>query len=537
MPSIVITSGYDAGSSFALSEGDNLIGRNPECLIKLSDPWISRLHAKLAVDGDKYRIFDLQSHNGTSVNGEKISKKRVSHGDVIMFGKTASKFLADELDGVAKEHSSSLLLAQDTVLRNIKELQAELTGPQSEPGREQPQPSPVSPVRRQMRVMNEIGKVLTHGFDQDTALKSIIDLVMANVRGRRGFLLLLDKDGTLQPRISRQKDEDKSPELEISRTIINTALNERVGILTVNAQEDIRFKESKSIIAHAITSCICAPLWLEDRVLGVVVIDSNILEHAFGEEDLDILTAVGYQIALAIEEYRLRERIREEEDKRHALLRHFSRDVASLLMSSAELEKDPLEVGLREATVLFSDIEGFTSVSEKLSPLEMADLLNGYFKLMSEAIFAEDGTLDKFIGDGIMAIFGAPYSHDDDPARAIRCALRMYRQLARYNQKLPEHLRIKARIGINTGTVVAGNFGSMQRMEYSVLGDVVNVASRLQSIAGTGKILIGKNTFEKCRGMFFFRPLGKKPVKGKAQEVEVYEVMQSLPEDRSGIIQ
>ena len=207
------------------------------------------------------------------------------------------------------------------------------------------------------------------------------------------------------------------------------------------------------------------------------------------------------------------------------------------MMSAVELDSDPLEVGLREVTVLFADIQGFTTFSETLSPLEMADLLNGYFKFMSEAIFREGGTLDKFIGDAVMAIFGAPYKHDDDPVRAIRCALRMYHDLDAYNRSRPGGISLKIRIGINTGTVVAGNFGSLQRMEYSVLGDSVNIASRLQAIAEPGTILIGRPTFDRARGRFFFRPLGQKPVKGKVQEVDVYEVLQRLPEDRTGIVQ
>lgn len=537
MPSIVITSGHDSGSSFLLSEGENFIGRNPECRVRLSDPWISRLHAKVVSDGDSCRLMDLDSNNGTSVNGDRISRKKLSHGDMLMFGRTSAKFLEDELDGVTRDVSDSLLKAQDTVLRNIRQLQAELASPKSDqvPGR--PSPVLVSPVRRQLRVLNEIGKVLTHRFDLDTVLKAIMDLVIVNAGAWRGYLFLLDEEGSLKPRILRQRGSDLEPSVEVSKTIINTALNDRVAILTVNAQEDLRFRDSKSIIAHAITSCICVPLWLEDRVLGVIVLDANMLEHAFSEEELDICTAVGYQIALAIEEYRLREVIREEEEKRRALLRHFSPDVASMLMSSAEMEKDPLEVGLREVTVLFADIQGFTSKSETLSPMEMANLLNGYFKLMAEAIFKEDGTLDKFIGDGVMAIFGAPYSHEDDPERAVRCALRMYHYLKSYNDTLPAGMQLKIRIGINTGTVVAGNFGSLQRMEYSVLGDGVNVAARLQGLAEPGTILIGRDTFDKARGKFFFRPLGTKPVKGKANEVEVYEVLQSLPEDRTGILQ
>ncbi|MFA6032912.1 MAG: adenylate/guanylate cyclase domain-containing protein, partial [Myxococcota bacterium] len=423
--------------------------------------------------------------------------------------------------------------------RNIRALPAELSGGQpdgaSAPG--SPLPGGMSPVRRQLRILNEIGRVLTKGLELNPVLEAILDLVFANVQATRGYLLLLDEQGVLKPFISRIAGTGITDTVRISRTIINTALNERVGILTVNAQDDLRFRDSKSIIAHAITSCLCVPLWLEDRVLGVIVLDSNMMEHQFTGEDLDILTAVGYQVALAIDQYRLRGMVREEEEKRSALLRHFSPDVAGMLMSSVEMDRDPLEVGLRDVTVLFADIQGFTSFSERLSPMDMADLLNGYFKIMAEAIFHEGGTLDKFIGDAVMAVFGAPYHHKDDPVRAIRCALRMYHDLETYNNARPEGVHLNIRIGINTGTVVAGNFGSMRRMEYTVIGDPVNVASRLQTMAEPGTILIGRNTFDLVRGRFLFRSHGMKAVKGKADEIEVLEVLQKLPEDRTGVLQ
>ena len=537
MPSLVITGGRNEGSSFYLSEGKNVVGRNPQCAIRLSDPWISRNHASISVEGNIFKVEDLQSNNGTKVNGASVNSKKLSHGDIILFGKTPARFLADELDGVTRDLSENVLNSKDTVLRDIRDLQADISLPSQEKVSRTDVPVVVSPLRRQLKVLNEIGKVCTEGLDLETSLKSILDLVIVNVNAQRGYIFLLDNDGSLKPFIRRQKDKAVEPPIEVSRTILNTSLNKRVAILTVNAQEDLRFKISKSIISHAITSCICVPLWLEDRVLGLAVFDSNMVEHTFTEEDLDICTAVAYQMALAMEERRLRDQVMEEQEKRNVLLRHFSPDVAELLLSSVEEDRNPLEIGMKEVTILFADIVGFTTVSENLSPMDMASLLNGFFKLMSEAIFMEEGTLDKFIGDGVMAIFGAPYSHDDDPVRAIRCALRMYHGLNEYNKNRPNGVQLKARIGINTGLVVSGNFGSLQRMEYTVIGDAVNTAARLQSLAQPGSILIGKNTYDKARGRFYFRPLGFIPVRGKSKEVEVLEVLQSLPEDRTNVTQ
>jgi adenylate cyclase len=281
---------------------------------------------------------------------------------------------------------------------------------------------------------------------------------------------------------------------------------------------------------------MCVPLWLEDRVLGVIYMESNILVRPFKKSDLDLVTVIGYQIALAIEEYRLRLRIQEEEKKRLRLVRHFSPDVSKMLLEEESVLDNPLNPSVKYVTVLFADIVNFTPMAEKMEPIELADFLNTYFKITSEAIFQESGTLDKFIGDAVMALFGAPYTREDDAVRAIKAALRIYRGLELYNAKAPEDRKINIRIGINSGNVIAGNFGSMERMEYTVLGDTVNVAARIQASCEPGQILIGYETFKQVQGRFMFRYLGERVLKGKSEAVPIYEVLWKMPKSLDGVI-
>jgi adenylate cyclase len=164
-------------------------------------------------------------------------------------------------------------------------------------------------------------------------------------------------------------------------------------------------------------------------------------------------------------------------------------------------------------------------MSEKRTAQQVVDMLNEYFELMVEVIFKYQGTLDKFIGDGLMAIFGAPVPQPDGALRAVRCAHRMMERLAALNARLPPDRQIAIRVGVNSGRVVAGNFGSPERLEYTVLGDTVNVASRLESIADPGTVWVGKHTWEQTRDAFRYEEKGPRQVKGRDAPVEAYELL------------
>jgi len=180
-------------------------------------------------------------------------------------------------------------------------------------------------------------------------------------------------------------------------------------------------------------------------------------------------------------------------------------------------------------TVLFCDIVGFTSLSEKMSPTAVSLLLNDYLSRMTEVVFKYEGTLDKYIGDAIMAVFGAPLDMPDHAGQAIRTALEMRERLHEWNAERREGPSLRFRIGINTGKAMAGEIGSENKKEYTVLGDTVNTASRLQSsVAKPMAIVVGENTFLAARDEFECRPLGPVTLKGKEKEVAVYEVVGPL---------
>src|SRR5689334_19015941 len=180
-------------------------------------------------------------------------------------------------------------------------------------------------------------------------------------------------------------------------------------------------------------------------------------------------------------------------------------------------------------TVMFADISGFTARSENLDPEEVVALINACFEEMDVAVRRYDGTIDKFIGDAIMVIFGAPVTHEDDAERAVRCALEMQARLAAFGKQYlrdrPDCPPLAMHIGINTGLVVAGDLGTARRRDYTVMGDVVNLASRLESAATAGQILIGAATYRLVAPLFKCQQLPPLALKGKHELQEAYAVI------------
>jgi len=215
--------------------------------------------------------------------------------------------------------------------------------------------------------------------------------------------------------------------------------------------------------------------------------------------------------------------------EKDAIKRAFTRYVAREVVS--EILQDPDKIVLtgerRDVTVLFCDVRGFTSISERLSPEEVVSLLNAFYTLMIDATFKHEGTLDKFLGDGVMAVFGAPIFHPDHSVRALRTALAMQTGIRELSARRVAEGKdpLKIGIGVNAGCAVAGNVGTEQRMEYTVIGDSVNLASRLESYAKAGQILISSDTHALVKSAIDARPLGRMKVRGKEDEIDVYEVL------------
>jgi adenylate cyclase len=535
----------DSPLSYDFDSGEVVIGRSPECQIVLRDYGISRNHAKVVVGEDgNVRILDLKSKNGTQVNGVTVVEAPLHDGDRILLGKFELTFGKALESRVVLDEAKPLSEEAGTIIRSVGELSRLLTSaPVEEAPLDEKKPSAVDlqeieKSNRILKVLTKVAETLIAVRPVEEVLQQVMDIVFEHMPADRGFLMLEEESqgSRLVPMVVKHRSPGGGEgRITISKTIADRVMHDRVSILTSDAMVDPRFGAGDSIRFHGIRSAMCAPLWNKDQVIGIIHVDSPMLTNCFTVNDLDLLTALANYAAVAVERSRLNRKIVAEEKKRERLGRFLSPQVASRILAASETQGGELGAPeIREVTVLFADISGFTSMSERMAPAAVARLLNDYLSRMTEVIFKYEGTLDKYIGDAIMAVFGAPLDMADHAQRAIRAALEMQERLAEWNAERKEGPAFNVRIGINSGKAVAGEIGSVNKKEYTVLGDTVNTASRLESsVARPGSVVVGQQTVALVEGRFDLRSLGSFSLKGKEKEVLAYEVIGATQQEAS----
>ncbi len=378
---------------------------------------------------------------------------------------------------------------------------------------------------KKLSLLLEISKELSKQQELDRLLDKVVDFTFQIMNVDRISILLLEPTtGELVPRISKTRSGGAGASKHVPQSIARKAVEERVAILSDNAAADERFK-GKSILIQSVRSAMCTPLMGTDQtVLGILYVDNLTATHSFADEDLEFLIAFGSLAAVGIENSQRSEQLRREA----LVLSNFQRYFAPNLAAQIAQQKDAIQLGgqKRPVVIFFSDIRGFTPLSETMGPDAIATLLTEYFTEMVEIVFEHSGTLDKFMGDAIMALWGAPIAHEDDADRAMTCALDQLRALEKLNDKWKREGRpeLGIGIGINFGEVFAGNIGSHRRLEYTVIGDAVNTASRLCSSAGSNEILLSDPFYRELKAPPPVETLEPILVKGKSRKLPVYRV-------------
>jgi adenylate cyclase len=544
MPEFRVVTGYGKSFNYKIPEDVITIGRSKDNHVVLFDHTASRRHAKVRKTPDGYLLMDLDSHNGTHVNGSRVTSRILRHNDLVEIGTSVLSFqyeIGDDdepvpLAGIEsgdKEpqgaHDAFLKLAirydekaQDLIASIRSQAPLEEEELLSEVEAEEKETSQISLLNlaksnKILYVLYLVTRMLLTTTHQDQLLRTILDLAFQVIASDFGFIVLRDpKDGRVVPKVIKHKKEPEKPtgELRLQQAILDKVINEKLSILT------------SDLVAGKVHTSMSVPLWRKDEVIGMIQLESHHSSRAFTKPDLDLLTTICNQMAVVLEQANLMEKVRWEELMRSRLERFHSPEIVDLIISGeSEDEGAMLSPKEKEVTILFVDIVNFTPLSERLSPKEVSQLLNKFFREMNDIIFAYRGTLDKYMGDAIMAIFGAPIEREDDADRAIYAALDMRKALVKMNKTMEPDRIFDIRIGINSGRVVAGNLGSPKRMDYTVIGDVVNTASRLEKIAQPNQILIGEATFNAVKDSFHIQKVGKKTVKGKTKAVTVYEVL------------
>jgi adenylate cyclase len=527
---------------FNLAKDEATIGRSNDNDIILNDFSVSRRHATLRKENGAWVIHDNQSTNGVRIKEKLVQSARVGDGDQAVVGTFVLRF-REEVEAPAavapRKHDST-----STCIRPISEFNldfglekdVESVASESTTGRKRAVLD-VAYKNKVFEILVQVAKTLISVDDVETVLGTVMDLIFEYLPVDRGFLLLEEEDG-LKLRISRLKSSSRmtTDGAPYSRTIVDMVVRQKVAVLTSDAQTDERFEAGMSIRIQQIRSAMCAPLWSRDSVIGVIHVDSPMHVGSFTEKDLDLLTALANFAAVAIERARLRERIEEERRIRGRLERYHSPQVIEEIIAHAEAT-GAREVALtKSVTVLFADLVGFTSWSEKMAASELASLLTRFFTLASEAIFSQDGTIDKFIGDAVMAFFGAPIDQPDHAARAVSAALKVQEEMAVWNSERAARgeFPVAVRIALNTGEAIVGEIGSERRVDYTVLGNAVNVAARMEEfVACAGDIVIGPGTYEAVKNRFEVAQMGQFALKGLSAQVPMYKVLGSLSEDET----
>lgn len=513
----------------------NTIGRHPEQSIQILDRVVSKEHALITFADGLYWLQDMGSRNGTFVNGERIvGRTRMRSGDTITLGGTRLVFqdAREALPAAAGQVTiqpgqetqtairSRLLAAQESQRRFMHESQ--LTDDRA-----------LRDDYEKLRVAFELNQALGTVVEPDEVMQRILEKAMEITQADRGVFLMIDAAGTPQPRAVRHRDGGNEGQVELSQTILNEVMNEHHAVLSSDAMIDSRFAGSHSIIMHGIRSTMCVPLMNNDTLLGMVHLDSKVATGVFTEKDLQLLTAFAHQAAIRLANVRLVERARREALVRESLSRLLSPNVVEqVVQGNLALAKGGQR---REITVLFADIRGFTALSERTAPEALVSMLNEYFEIMADLVFQHEGTLDKFMGDEVMAVWGAPLAQPDHVSRAVFAALSMRRAVEDYNRFRIARGEdpLKVGIGINTGEAVAGYMGATRTLSYTVIGDTVNVASRLCGHAGPGDILVSEAVAAQLRNVLEIEAREPATLKGKSQPVPVFAIQGARGEEMS----
>ena len=522
----------------SLAGGKVRLGRGGDNDVVLSDVSVSRYHAEILREADGWSVHDLKSTNGVEVNRVPVEKAPLGPGDVLGIGTFEIRVEAEEPPPERPKKPASVLAEEPlesfgnaTIIRPLSAFAAAYGL-----GREAAAPpAPIAEagdeeyVRRMFGFLTRLARMLTVTESVDDVLSRVLDLAFEAFPVDRGVILLSDDSDDLVCEILRVKDRVRlrppEEEVPVSRTMLRAVVRERVALVTFDAQTDQRLSGGESIRMHQIRAAMCAPLWSGDRILGVIQVDSPFQVGAFGERDLDVLTTLANYVAVAVERIRYARKAELEKQARTKLERYHSPAVIEEVLRQGDEGMRRLQTA--EATVLFADLVGFTAFAENAPPERVAESIDAFLDLSVEAIFRAGGTLDKFIGDCVMAFFGAPVAQPDHALRAVRAAVEIQQGLADWNaRRAAEGLPgFRARVALNSGPVVVGDIGSARRVDYTVLGNTVNVAARLEAfVAEPDDVVLGPATYLLLDGAIPTEPLGEFQLKGLQQKIQAYRV-------------
>ncbi|MDP6946073.1 MAG: GAF domain-containing protein, partial [Myxococcota bacterium] len=392
---------------------------------------MSKEHMIVRKDTEQgWLLEDLGSLNGTTVNGNRIQGTIQLIDQMKIQVGTTSMVFNDAVSAAAGKHKITIGDSLETSICNaVTQYTADEFLPVD-------MINDTEILRRDYEKLR-IAARLQHEISGELRLDKLLPLLLEELFGLfkadRGLVLLAEEaGGRMIPRAVKVRGKKTAEPITLSRTILQKVLTERTAVLTSDAQHDERFAHAKSVIIQGIRSSMCVPLLARDsRVMGVIHLDSQMAINAFTERDLSMLQGITQQASIAVENSRLVEQIEIEARTRQKFEKMLSPNLVDRVVSGdLEIKKGG---EMRASAVMFTDIRGFTSLSERSEPKELVKLLNEYFELLVDVVFEFDGTMDKFMGDGVMAIWGSPMEIERADEKAVLAGVKIQKVMAQFN--------------------------------------------------------------------------------------------------------
>ena len=475
---------------YVLKPGMNSLGRRQGNDVVIADEAASRQHAQISLDenGNSVTIRDLGSRNGTFINRHRLTERfdfKLHPNDVVRIGLYEIMVTLQ-----------SLAAAEEAAASGFRPFSRELL---------------LESFDNHAVLLYEVIQQLNNILDIDVAMKEVARLLQLTLGADKCQVILA-------------QDFDRLQELGFPRTIAKTAIERRTTVLLPSKEPESKQLLSDSARMLRVTTALCVPVVSSDQTIALIyMFKSHADTRHFSQRDMQLAVAVGHLAALTIERVSLMERVREENRIRQLLQRFVAPVEAEFLLRNYLKTGSLPTLSEQECTVLFADIAGSNGLAERLGAKRFGELLERYYQDVTDIIFQNGGLLDKYLGDGVMAIFGMAGAQNQPAMRAVSAGLDILKMLeAGYRSG---DTRVDVGIGVNTGPVMAGYVSTKERVELTVLGDTVNVASGLQALAKPNRVLIGPETFAEVKATFTVESVGEHNIKDRSKPIPVYEVL------------
>ncbi|MGD8241648.1 MAG: adenylate/guanylate cyclase domain-containing protein [Desulfobacterales bacterium] len=505
----------------------NVLGRHPKNRIKVLEPGVSKVHCLISAEDEQtYSVRDLGSRNGTFVNDKRIKGKVVlNDGDEVRLGNTRCLF-RDQIDALNIQWTEQ---TPEEIEGHVQHKVAPRKMNKFFPQNNIIDDEMLRSDYERLRISFELQRDIGFDLHVDFILGCVLDRVFEFLAFDQGIVLLINNRGEFNVHSFKLKKLDAT--LTVSRALIENVIKEGLGMLLANPNFAVG-KDANDFLDTPVHSSLAVPIMDEQELMGVILIEKEDTYTPYRERDLNLLSNVANKTAMFIRNSRVAKGVTRESLQRERYRKIVSPELAEMVVAG---QLRVTEYGeWRPATLLMANIIGFESLARELEADVLVALLNRHFESLVRVVFHHEGMVDAFRGDRLLAVWGAPLAHDDDPARAVAAAMEMHQAVERLNHKrdAADQPPLEIGIGVATGDVLAATMGSVRTQRYSILGDVVMRVEAVCAAARAGQSMIAAETHQALRGRFAVEDAD--PVKFKDAAIECFEVLgdSEAPPDR-----